>query len=751
MRIGIFVVAALIMLAPSLSSADQSPETGNVPETSSCRTPESDRPTIGLVLGGGGARGSAHIGVIKALQELRVPVDCVVGTSMGSLVGALYATGMSVEEMEQTIGAIDWQDLFIDETPREDQPYRRKRDDEVFALFGPKIGIGRDTSLISTGLISGQKISFLFESLVSERVQVTHFDQLPLPFRAVAADLLTGDAVVIEEGSLALAMRASMSVPAVFDPVEWDDKLLVDGGIADNLPVDVARQMGADVIIAVDVGAGGLEREQIKNVLSVVGQLTNLMIMGNVEASRESLTENDVLIKPALGREISSASFARSSEAAAIGYTSTMEEREAVESISLPEAQYADYVAAVDRTTATAPTIEFVRIDNRSQFSDDLILRQLNIEMGKPLDREQLETDIRLIYGLGFLEMVRYEVIEEGDQRGLELYVRQDARGTHYLEWGLDLFADDLTNGFNLRLGYLKTDLDELGSELRVAAQFGREELLVFDLYKYIDRSAKTFVIPRLFAEDREFTEFVDGEAESVSRINQYGADFALGREFSRHAALSAGIRAYTGDVESVIGDATIDDEEYDAGEYFVDWTYDRLNDRYFPDNGNFARIGYWSSADWLGSDDDYDQLSMAGVFVKSFGPHTILGAVGVDATVGGEAPRYALFSGGGLYSLAGFNPGEIAGPNFGVVSGSYQFRIARGFVPTRLGFSVEYGGVADDWEDLFDEGVVHGSVFAGFRTPIGPGYLGYGFGEGGASRWFLKFGRVFGSPSVTR
>jgi NTE family protein len=733
------VFLALLLVAPTLQSAE------------SCRPQDADRPSIGLVLGGGGARGSAHIGVIRALEEMRVPIDCVVGTSMGSLVGALYATGMSVPEMEETIAGIDWEVLFRDETPRVDQPYRRKRDDEIFALYGPKIGIGPDTSLIPTGLISGQNINFLFESLISERVQVEHFDELTLPFRAVAADLLTGEAVVMDRGNLALAMRASMSVPAVFDPVSRDGRLLVDGGIANNLPVDVARDMGADIVIAVDVGSGGLEKDEVKNLLSVVSQLTNLMVMGNVEASRASLTEDDLLIKPELGRGFSAGAFARSSEGAEIGYTSTQAIRADISRLSLTESDYEAYAATLTRRHPTPPIIDFVRLENESQFADELILQQLNLKIGAPIDRAQLESDIRMVYGLGFLDMVRYEVVEDNGERGLNLYVRQDTRGTNYLEWGLDLFADDLTNGFNLRLGYLKTDLDDLGSELRVMGQFGRDNQLVFDLYKYLDRSAKFFILPRAFAETREFSEFIDGEASSVNELEQYGIDVALGREFSRHAALSAGLRVYTGSVDTLIGEPDPDDGAYDAGEYFLDWTYDRLDNRYLPHDGIFYRLGYYGSADWLGSNDDYDQLQLTGVWSKALGRHILTGGVSVDATIDGVAPKYALFGAGGLFNLSGYNLGEVSGQNLGVLTFIYQYEILGGFVPGRIGGSLEYGGVTDDWEDLFQSGEVHGSLHAAFNTPIGPAYLGWGWGENGQSRWFMKFGRIFGSPSVIR
>ena len=257
----------------------------------------SARPKIGLVLGGGGARGAAHIGVIKVLEEMKVPVDYVAGTSMGALIGGFYSAGMTSEQLQTTVLGIDWNELFDDNTPRSEEPYRRKRDDDL-ALFAPKVGIGKDSSLLPKGAISGQKISFLFERLASDRARVAHFDDLPIPYRAVAADILTGDKVVLGEGNLALAMRSSMSIPGVFDPVVFGDHLLVDGGIVDNVPVDVARDMGADVMIVVSVGSPLATRDQLDTLVSVTGQLTGIMINKNAQQQIATMGSHDVLIVP---------------------------------------------------------------------------------------------------------------------------------------------------------------------------------------------------------------------------------------------------------------------------------------------------------------------------------------------------------------------------------------------------------------------------------------------------------------------
>ena len=213
-----------------------------------------DRKKIALVLGGGGARGAAHVGVIKALEEMRVPVDYVVGTSMGALVGGLYATGMSSDDLTTLMSEIDWADMFKDQARRQDRPFRRKRDDGL-GLYGAKIGLSKSGSRIPPGAIAGQRVEFLLNSLVGVRGPADDFDRLPIPFRAVAVDILAAEVAVLDSGNLATAMRASMALPGIFDPVEHEDMLLVDGGVLMNVPISVGKDLGADIIIAVDVGS----------------------------------------------------------------------------------------------------------------------------------------------------------------------------------------------------------------------------------------------------------------------------------------------------------------------------------------------------------------------------------------------------------------------------------------------------------------------------------------------------------------
>jgi len=249
--------------------------------------PETARPTVGLVLSGGGARGGVHVGVLKALEELRVPIDYIAGTSIGAVIGGFYASGMPAARIEQVIKGIDWEGAFLEDTPRAFKSYRRKRDDDLF-LVEQRTGLNNREFQLPLGIVQGQVIDLIVAENTLPATTISDFDELPIPFRAVAADIATGEAVVLAQGSFSAALRASMSVPAVIAPIEIDGRLLVDGGVAMNLPIEVARDMGADIIIAVDVSAPLLPREELDSVLDVTAQLTTLLTSYGVREQRET-------------------------------------------------------------------------------------------------------------------------------------------------------------------------------------------------------------------------------------------------------------------------------------------------------------------------------------------------------------------------------------------------------------------------------------------------------------------------------
>ena len=338
------------------------------------------------------------MGVLKVLQELRIPIDYVAGTSMGSVVGGLYASGMNAEEIEREIRAMDWDDLFLDDPAREDRTFRRKRDDDLYA-FKAKVGVGDGEIKIPLAYIRGQKFDLMLNRLTLPVVGIDDFDRLPIPYRAVATDLETGKEVVLAKGNLARSIRASLAVPAAFDPVEIDGRLLVDGGLANNVPVSVARSMGADVFIVVDVGSGLYKRDEIHSALDVTAQLANFLFTLNTEQQLATLGPSDVLILPQLG-DLGGGDFEHAADAIPIGESAAREASDALRRYSVSEEDYARYLASRDRARSGAPQIDFVRIENRSRLDDAVIGERISARIGEPLDVDTLERDIGTVYGL---------------------------------------------------------------------------------------------------------------------------------------------------------------------------------------------------------------------------------------------------------------------------------------------------------------------------------------------------------------
>jgi NTE family protein len=550
-----------------------------------------DRPTIGLVLGGGGARGYAHLGVLKKLEELRIPYDYIAGTSMGSIVGGFLATGMESGELTQVVRAANWDDLFSDNTEREDLPFRRKTDDQL-GLFGPKLGIGKDSNLLPQGVMAGQKITFMFESVASQRANTSDFDHLPIPYRAIATDIVTGDMVVIGSGEISMAMRASMSVPGVFDPVRRDGSLLVDGGLVRNLPVDVAREMGADVIIAVDVGTKLATEEEMTSALAIIYQMSGLLTVSNTEKQIKSLGEHDVLISPEIGDLVSSADFNKLDEAIPLGYTAAEAVQEQLDRYSLSEQEYRAWRQQIEGCVEGPPQVHFVQLNNQSRFSDDVIQELITIQPGDHLDIEQLDYDLRQIYGLGFIRQARYSVVEQDGQQGIEITVLQDERGSDFIETGLDLAFSSRGTTINIRGAYLKTDLDERGTEIRAMVQVGESPGIFFDYFKPLDDRLRYSFRPNAYYFSRPLY-FFDSKGDALAEVelHEYGGALTLTREFSRYARASVGFTRYSGKMNITVGNPDLDPFSFDGAELFLDLEYDRLDDRYLPTRGLYSQL----------------------------------------------------------------------------------------------------------------------------------------------------------------
>lgn len=711
-----------------------------------------ERPKIGLVLGGGGARGYAHVGVLKKLEEMRIPYDYIAGTSMGSIVGGFLATGMESDELAQVVRDADWDDLFKDKTPREDLPFRRKADDDL-GLYGPKLGIGKDSSLLPKGVVSGQKVIFMLESISSQRVNTTDFNQLPIPYSAIATDIVTGKMVVIGTGELSMAMRASMSVPGVFDPVQLDGTLLVDGGLVRNLPVDVARDMGADVVIAVDVGTKLAGKDEINNALAIIYQMGGLLTVSNTNRQIKTLGEGDVLITPDIGNKISSADFGKLDEAIPLGYAATEAMQDQLQKYSLSESAYQAWRQQIQNCVEGAPQVHFVNLDNQSRFSDAVISELITIKPGQTLDLDQLDHDLRQIYALGFIRQARYGIIEEDGLQGIRITVLQDDRGTHFVETGIDLSFTARGTAFNLRGGYLNTGLDDRGSEFRTVLQLGQSPGIFLDYFRPLDDRLRYSFEPSAYYFNRPLYIYDSkGDAVAEVELDEYGGVLALAREFQRHAKFTVGYARYAGNMKITVGNPDIEPFSFNGGELFAELKYDRLDDRSLPTRGVYSSLKYTDSLKSLGADYAFDQLEFAMFGSHTRGLHNFIWSGQYNTSLDDNVPLYGLYTGGGFFNMSGYEPGSLIGPNFGSVLAGYRYQVAKsGLLPGYVGMTLEYGNAAEERSEIFSDGLINGSAYFGYRTPVGPLYLGIGWSEDRSAIFFLRLGTLLGSRNLGR
>lgn len=701
-----------------------------------------DRPKVGLVLSGGGARGAAHIGVIRELQRQRIPIDYVVGTSIGAIVGGLYAAGFTPDRIEEAYKSIDWADIFSDLPPRQYLAPRRKIDDTLF-LIDKEVGIKEGRLRLPAGVIKGQKLYLELKELTLPVSGTDDFDRLDIPFRAVATDIATGETVAIGEGDLATAIRASMSLPAIFTPVELDGRLLVDGGVSDNMPIHVARELGADVVIAVDISAPLLPKEKLESALSIVSQLTGILTKRNQLDQMATLTDRDVLITPELG-DFGAADFGAALDTVPAGEQAAREQGGALQALALDEDEYRTRLASRDEQEDARPVVEFVRIVNNSQIADDLIIAKLGVKLGEPLDTDELEERIGSLYGLDVFESVRYTVAQENDRTGLVVDVKEKPWGPDYLQFGLRLSSSNDDSALGLLVGHIRTPVNRLNGEWRSVLRLGEDTGILTELYQPLRLSSPYFALGQAFADNENINTVEDGSVLAENRVRRLGASLALGREFGTWGQLQFGLRRYIGDVETRVGSPVID-SDLDGGELFGLLRIDTLDDADFPRNGVIGFAGPLLSRTGLGADEDFSQFRLDLLGARTWGKHTFQAGARYFVTYSGDAPIQNRFRLGGLFDLPGFSDNELSDSNLALLRTGYMRLLSPvAGMDTYAGLTLQLGNVYPDDDISFSDALWAGSAWVGANTIAGPAYLGYGRAEGGRDSFHFLLGRQF-------
>lgn len=705
------------------------------------------RPRIGLALGGGGARGIAHLSILRMLETQRVPVDCIAGTSMGALVGGLYASGMSVDGMQHLLASADWKQLFDDSLSRPERSFRRKQDDrDGLATIG--VGIRKGGVKLSPGVLQGQRILGMFENATLAASAISDFDHLPIPYRAVATDLNSGQAVVLDHGSLAMAMRASMSLPGIFQPVEIEDRVLLDGGLVNQVPIDVVRTMGADIVIAVDVGTPMATLHGDATLLDVISQISGMMTTGNTQRQLASLGVRDILIAPALGTEVKTGDFAKVAIALEIGDRAAADAIARVAALALSAPDYAAHRATRPILSADAPVVEFVRLENSTDYADETLLSTVRVTIGQPIDTKQIEHDLLRAYSIGTLSSITYELVREQGRTGVLIQAKPKPQGPNYLQLGLTLNTD-FEGSFetNLRAGVLFSPLTPFGAEGRVVVAVGSEPGLKGELYFPLDAANRNLLYAKLEYENPNIHVFDDDGRNTVTYdVRATGLTAQVGREFGNFGAVSLGAQRSRGSASVQVGDPANPSFDFDQGELYASLAIDRLDSLYFPRDGYYGILGYTAARDWLGSDTEFEHVDIDTLAARSFGRHALQFGASYHSTLDGELPVQSRYRLGGRARLSGFRFNELTGQHYALAFAGYSYQLASFFGRSALvGTTLEYGNAWERRQDMaLDDGIFNASIYTGFDSWLGPMLFGIGWREHTDGVLFLEVGRPF-------
>lgn len=705
-------------------------------------------PKICLVLSGGGARGAAHIGVLKVLEEYKVPVHCITGTSMGALVGAAYASGTSVPEMMNWVKIINTKLIINEVPPRAELAFRRKQDD--YNIFvGPELGLNDWKISYGTGLVSGIKLEMILRKLAKAK-GYRDFDKLPIPFRATATDLVTGKPVVFSEGELANVMRASMSLPAIIVPAEYNGMMLVDGMLTRNLPIEEAKEMGADIIIAVNVGTPLFSRKELTGVFGIANQMVGILTEQNVQKSLAELNNSDILISPELN-DYTTADFDELSKIASLGEKAARKISSQLKALSLPENEY-NALRAKQKIIALPDTqpISSIEFKNLEVVNPLYLQSIMTTTPNQIIDQEKLDRDISWLYGTGDFEHINYSLVyKPNGKKVLQIEPAEKSWGPNYLRFGLGL-SSDFQGGayYNILASYRKTWLNSYGAEWRTDMFIGRNSSLSSEFFQPVDVKQNFFIAPYVIAKKDNSIIYKKRDRIASYEIFSTRAGIDIGSLFFRYGELRLGLLYGTINpkLDTGLEIYSPGDSHIEQGGFKTSLILDQLDNVHFPRLGwRTAAIMYnYNSA--IGADDNYTKWEAEATGAYSFGDHTInVGLRAGDKLGSPSLPRYDMFQWGGFLQQSGYKTGQLYGEKLRFGRFMYYHRIMRGtiFDGAYAGASIEVGKVGKPLVNKNSDDILKSAgLFLAIDSPVGPVYLGYGLGEHDNNSFYFYLGR---------
>ncbi|CAH1595775.1 Serine protease [Vibrio jasicida] len=736
---------------------------------------DGSRPKIAVVLAGGGAKGAAHIGVLKALEEMNIPVDIITGTSMGAYVGGLYATGMSADEIESFIYSVDWNSGYRD---RVDRSQRRVRDKEYEDRYQITTDLGLRFGEVRspTGVVQGQNMLRILRETTGNLGRFDSFDQLAIPYRSVATDIVELDEVVLDNGYLVDAMMASMSVPGALPPYELNGHMLVDGGVVNNMPVDVARAMGADIVIAVDISTDYKNKEDFTGLFAVADQLSNYLVRRSTQEQAETLKDDDVYIRPDVG-QMETVEFEKMPSAFQAGYDITKKLKSKLESLSVSNAEYQKYIEHKQDVRkgleyGDERVVDQIVIVNNTHYSDVLLTNRLELDTGRPLKTAEIEKAVENLYALDRFELITYHFEEIEGVNLLVFEVNEKSWGPNYLNFRFfleDDFNTDSQYGIGISSNF--TNLNSHGAELTLNVDMGTDKLIEAELYSPVLSSQELFVSGKLnYNNENRNWPFSDLENPDIGSVydflpvsyTEFITELAAGVQPTLWQEFRVGGRYTKGQIEaSTLASAGTFD--YERLGVFANYRLDTLDDFAFPTHGMLIDLDYLVSHDK--SPEDFRQTNTNGDIedtvyeitarfkgAVTHSRHTLVGQAEYSFVESKNSsipldPREL----GGFLNLSGIPRNSLIGQNLFYTSLVYRYKwMDNDFglfeAPVYLGASLEHGGVWSDNDLKLNEAPLYNaaSIFFGVDSPVGPIMLAYGRTEQDLDAVYLIVGTSF-------
>lgn len=690
-------------------------------------------PKVGLVLSGGAARGISHIGVLLALEELRIPVHAISGTSMGALIGGFYASGFSGQDLLAIAHYANWNEGFRQDTPRELWPIQQKLI-QYDGFLDLNVGFDGLELKVPSGLIQGHGGNLFLKSFLTPFLSRHQFRSLAIPFACVATDIVSGDEVILKSGNLVKSIRASMSIPAVITPEKINGRLLVDGGLTNNLPIDVVRQLGADVVIAVDISEALKGHSELNDPLEITNQVSTILLQSNIKKQRATLGKQDVYIRPVAIEGIGSTDFKAAVKSIPAVEAATLKLRESLKPFQLSKKEYAAWRKSKQRPDYKPPVIDYVEVVTDSFYPDEFFLQKIQVLPGAPINFDRLFKGLELINATNQFEKVDFEILQDHHKTGLRIIAQQKSWGPGFLAFKFGL-RDDFRgrNDYALGLRYIRKNINSLGAVASIDLSIGRHAGLRSEWHQPLSIHAP-FFSKVYFKNHRELIEDYN-ESQLISIYNvkfqRYGMDFGLSLGSSGELSLGLGqLLTKTGLFEDMRDENRFNRgqirSQYVRAKAFVD-TLDRAH---FPTDGIKAKAVWDHHYKMATTLPAHNVFSTEGSISHSFSGTTFTAdwyGKGFSKNLD-RIERTATL--GGFRRLSGYHHNELKGQHAAVISiGGFQSILPDLDQTLFLGGALDAGKV---WRESFSESTaktIYGaSVFIGAATPLGPAYLAYGY-----------------------